>query len=445
MPTDDTIQPNDQTDPNAADGLKPNDTVVAPTRTMASDAARADSIESERQSNTKAVLAEIEALEAALKEAATEIPQSNKTTPAKTDTKADEKDEGEAANKKTDQTKHIDEGNKDQKASETDVKEVKTESTKVKIESLENKPENKQSEQIQVEKTTNGTNDSNKKDEVDDNNKEGIVDDFGIVYLDQELMTSDDETDDENGTPSKTSTKDPKIGVLQDEIARIEKSKLAQIQKRSSFTKKETPIRKELETLDLKATSAREALEPFNNQVHQIEDRISRIEQEEKRADSPQEKHEIENRRWQLEDERHKIEQQKWDASRKLEEILTSQKEKQAELESILADAQSIDASIQHADNRIKELQLEIKLAELNHKKEELEQEWLELNNRKRELESSLEDTKTQEAIIEQQVDQLHTNTINTTDATVRREFEQERSRFKRHRHRKPPVLFAAF
>lgn len=355
-----------------------NSVTPTPTRTMASDAMRANSIESEREAASHAAIEEIRALEAALLEASEDLGEQieeQKTPPPIEPVNVLEVPATPIANSKT-QPVHQQEliiG------SENAVPQPVT---------LQNKPIKNSIDYLQI---------------------------------------IDDEEDEVIDTKPKQPSEDPRITALKQEVASIEKSKLEFIQKRAEYTKRENPIRREIETNKIKLQAAEESLKPFQNESLEIDERIKAMEEAERQAKTPQERHESENRRWKLEDQRHEIESKKWEAQRALEEIVATIKLKESELEGVNAEAKSTDTSIIAAENRIKELELELNLVHLNTEKETLELEWVQLNEEKRVLESDLDNTKASEAVIEEQVDRLYESATNASDATIRREYEQER------------------
>ena len=343
------------------------------TRTMASDAERAERIEADRDAAAMAAINEIRALEEAL-------GSINKPTKS---TKVDET------------SAHVDQDDKivpaDDKSTQPDDSDTDIEPE---TEASDTPTKPKEPEAKQEPKTRQ------------------------ISPLIQEI------TEEVQKNPEDT-----RVATLNTEIARIEKAKLEFIQRRQEFTKREAPIRQDIEKISAVLQSKEGELEPFNDRTAKIEDSILEIERQEKAASTPEAKHEAEKKRWQLEDKRHQIEEEKWSISRKIEEIAQSLKNKEAELDKIKTEALSTDRSIGEADDRIKELTLQIKLVELSDIKEDLEKRWVDKNNLKRSIESDLEHTRSQEAAIEEQVSQLQRNSLKTDDPTVQREYEQERHR----------------
>ncbi len=378
---------NPSTDP--ADFTNGDDTKtnidLSPTRTMASDEKRASTIESDRDLASKAAIDEIRALEEALASATKDLKPEKKVSPIPP---IDPINDPEPKS-----TPPIVPNNDEAKSDLISVDQATMSKKEPSKETAEVAP----TIEIKEEKHKNRLSPGSLIEEI----KEEVA----------------------------ASGEDTRIATLKTEIARIEKSKLEFIQRRGEFTKKEQPIKKNIETIKQELETAQRELEPFDKLSQQAELEIAEIEQQEKNAANPEAKHLIENKRWGLEDKRHKVEEQKWGISRKIEAIIESQKKAEADLEKVLSEALSTDKSIAEADRRINELGLEIKLVELGDTKQQLEKQWVDKNNLKREADSELEDTRSQEELIEEQVSQLHKNTLQSTDPSVTREYEQERHR----------------
>lgn len=393
-----------------------------PTRTMASDAKRADLIEAERNKASKAAIAEIKELEKALAQATDQLQSNSNSSKVELDTNQPETADP-ITNTETVTDKIVKDFTINQPMATYEAKEMEPEIRIAADEVL-----------VMANESTTNTNDSPDNGAGDDSDaKHNDTGDKNTKDTDQKQsgVASDDliTVIDEQPQTVAESDEDIRVSTLKKEVAKQEKAKLDHTQKRSQFTKQEQPIRKEIEEIKVKLSVAEKSLEPFVAQENALEAQIAKVEQVEKTTESASEKHTIENSRWQLEDKRHEIEQKKWDKSREVEQIAADLKTKEADLEKILQDAKSIDEAIAAADKRIKELDLEIKLVELSDTKEELETKWVALNEKKRSAETKLDETKGSESLIEEQIEQLHKNTIQTSDLAVRREFEQERHR----------------
>jgi hypothetical protein len=276
------------------------------------------------------------------------------------------------------------------------------------------------------------TKDSKEEESSDPNKTKTTFSDSHLVRV----IKDEEEAVIEPAADTVSNHEDIRITTLRKEIVKEEKAKLGYIQQRSEFTSKEQPIRHQIEDLKHKFEKAKSELEPFQNKQQSIEAKITQTEQSEESAATPDERHQIESQRWQLEDERHELEQQKWQKSKAAEAIGLEIKDKESELANILDEARSIDEAIENSNQRVRQLDLEITLVELSDQKDALEEKWVNLNEQKRQADKQLEEAVQNEQVIEEQIDQLRQNAIETKDLSVKHEFEEERRRLSLERRK---------
>lgn len=376
---------------------KPNPT----TRTMASDARRADVIESDRLTASEEAIKEIMALEGVIKSAINNPVEPERPKPQVSVPKAKQ-----AAST----SDNPDNTNIASETPEPQLVEVIDDQLPVKIDT---EPEPEEAfDKVQK------ANELELPEEII--KAESLTDELGITYISDELAPA-------KPAPAKAAIKDPRISALHEEITRIEKNKLEFIEKRSVFTAQEAPLKKQIEAKRINQQAAEAALVPFLSQQEALESKISAIEAEERSASTPEDKHRSEQKRWELEDRRHDIESKKWSAQRELEAIIKDIENLESQVRDIQESARATDQSLADADQRIKELDIEIKLVKLGDTKEELEAKWVELNNQKRQNESELDETRNQEAVIESQIDNLKPLSETQMSPDQQIEYEQKR------------------